>query len=372
MKRKWSKHRRNFRNPKSKPHHTLDGGGSDFKLQKLHATEFQSDYAVRLEDYYNHKYGQVVTPIAIAKTLAVISSDFKQNQKLWILNVAPSRHLKTQTTAEQQLIVQKSRLMYAGSDFTIHGLIRDYNSGRDIDGKCLLINDMTLLLASKAKQTRGRLIDALSELASEGRYIYSDFQHTYEVKARFSLIANITPHSFLVNRRQLLGNTFTERCLVLYHSLTDQEMSEANLKRETRNSMRIDRFKPAIHESDVHVSRQDTVRFDEYARRWRILAASSSSSSLFDMIKSAAVAHAILSSQREITNDQYRFLDMLEPHLQNQWETVKLRILQLAHEGRSIKDICNLLNQGYDSYRPYVSKAINEYRRMGVTSIKTD
>jgi hypothetical protein len=78
-------------------------------------------------------------------------------------------------------------------------------------------------------------------------------------------------------------------------------------------------------------------------------------------------------NQREITSDQYRFLDMLEPHLQNQWETVKLRILQLAHEGRSIRDICNILNQDYDKYRPYVSKVINEYRRMGVlTSTKTD
>jgi len=364
VKSKRTKHGRNFRNPNSKPHHTPTVGASELEVQKLHP--MSRKYALRLNEYYSRKFGQVVTPIALAKTLTVVSSSFTQNMPLWILNVAPSRHLKTQTTLDQQQIFPRSKLVYAGSDFTIHGLIRDYNSGRDIDRKCLLINDMTLLLGSKAKQTRGRLIDALSELASEGRYIYSDFQHTYEVKARFSLIANITPHSFLVNRRQLLGNTFTERCLVLYHSLTDQEMSEANLNRDARNMMRIQRFHSTIHESDVEVSSEDRVRFDEYARRWRLLAASSSSSSLFDMIKTLAVAHAILSSQTEITTQQYRFLDMLEPHLQNQWETVKLRILQLAHEGRSIKDICGIMNQDYETYRPYVSRVINEYRTIGV------
>ena len=59
-----------------------------------------------------------------------------------------------------------------------------------------------------------------------------DFQQNHEVKARFSLITNITPHSFLVNRRQLLGNKFIERCLVVYHALTEEEISEANLRSE--------------------------------------------------------------------------------------------------------------------------------------------
>lgn len=117
----------------------------------------------------------------------------------------------------------------------------------------------------------------------------------------------------------------------------------------------LDSFKQAIQEDDVRIAKADIVRFDEYAKRWRILGAYSSSSSLFDMIKSTAVAHAILSEHRHITGDEYRFLNMLEGHISSPFEPVKLRILQLAHQGRSIRDICIILGQDPKTYRPYVS-----------------
>ncbi len=340
--------------------------GSAFRSPKSLSNE---SYAQKLERYFNEKYGQTVTPIAILKTLAVISSTFKDNVKLWILHVAPSRQLKSRTSQELTKIFSKRKLVYAGSDFTIHGLIRDY--GNNLNNKCLLINDLTLLLASKATRTKARLIDALSELASEGHYIYSDSQRTLEMKAKFSLIANITPQSFLYNQRNLLDNTFANRCLKVYHELTEKEMTDANLNREKRNSLRIERFKQAVNEKDVKISREDTVRFDQYARRWRILGAYTSSSNLFDMIKSVAVAYAILSGHKEITNQEYRFLDILEPHIRSPIERVKLTILDLAYQGRSIRDICLILNRDYDRYRSYVSRVINEYRRKGVLPLQT-
>ena len=358
--------RGNFRNLKVKPHHSKVIRGTRSKLRKLHPAK--TNYADKLEVYYARKFGQTVTPIAILKTLAIISSTFKKHWKLWILNVAPSRHLKSQTTLEQMRIFPKNRIVYPGSDFTIHGLQRIYASGRKINDKCLIINDVTLLLASKAPRTKARLIDALSELASEGHYKYSDWKDTLEIKARFGLVANITPQSFLYNQKMLLGNTFTERCLVVHHGLTEEEMSEANLKRSQRASMRIEQFKPTVQEDDVKITREDEVRFDEYAKRWRILGAYSSSSQLFDIIKSVAVAYAILSGHRKITAAEYRFLDMLEPYLRNPLESVKLRILELAHQGKTIRDICEILHQDYDKYRPFVSRTINEYRKRGVLS----
>ncbi len=210
-----------------------------------------------------------------------------------------------------------------------------------------------------------RLIDALSELASEGHYKYSDWKDTFEIKARFSLIANITPQSFLYNQKMLLGNTFTERCIVAHHALTEEEMSEANLKRSQRASMKAERFKPTVDEACVEITGEDEVRFDEYAKRWRLLGAYSSSSSLFDMIKSVAVAYAILGGRRRITAAEYRYLDMLEPYMRNPLESVKLKILELAHQGRSTPEICEILNEDYETYRPFVSRTINEYRRSG-------
>jgi len=356
------KRRCNFRNPDVKPSTSRSRWGSGTALRKLQSP----DYALRLERYYNEKYGQTVTPIAILKTLAVISSAFKRNWKLWVLHVAPSRQLKSQTTNEQMNLFPKRRIEYLGSDFTIHGLIREREQGRKLDKKCILINDLTLLLESKANRTKARLVDAFAELASEGRYIYSDFRKRHEINASFSLIANTTPDSYLRNRKKLLGSTFTERCLVAYHQLTDQEMSEANLNRDQRTSMRIGPFRQTVQEEQVKIAKKDIVRFDEYARRWRILGAYSSSSALFDMIKSIAVAYAILSGHTRITRSEYRYLNMLGDHIRSPFESVKLRILELAHQGRSIRDICNILNKDYEKYRPFVSRTISEYQRKGV------
>lgn len=285
-----------------------------------------SNFAIRLEKYYRRKFGDTVSPIALLKSLAVISSGFKRNWKLWILNVAPSRHLKSLTTQEQAQIFSKDRLVEARSDFTIHSIHRKYEAGRKLNGKCLLINDMTLLLASKADRTRHRLIDALSELASEGIYEYSDFEKTLQIMARFSLVGNITWHSYLINKKDLLGNTFIERCLVVHHKLTEEEMTKGFLDRDRRNMLKPERFNAKVNEDDVKVSRHDMVRFSEYAKHWKNIGGYSSISQVGDMVKSVAVAYAILSGHRKITALEFRFLDVLAPYIGGSGESEGVKI----------------------------------------------
>ena len=85
-------------------------------------------------------------------------------------------------------------------------------------------------LRNEAERNKARLIDALPELGGEARHIYSDQEITFEFKVQFSLIANITPQSFLYNGNKVLGNTFTERCPVVHRALADEEKSEAELE----------------------------------------------------------------------------------------------------------------------------------------------
>lgn len=66
---------------------------------------------------------------------------------------------------------------------------------------------------------------------------------------------------------------------MVYHVLTDEEMSEANLNRDQREAMTVERFTTCTIEEHVKVTREDLVRFDEYAKRWRLLGSYSSSSS---------------------------------------------------------------------------------------------
>ncbi|MBS7631682.1 hypothetical protein KEJ47_08995 [Candidatus Bathyarchaeota archaeon] len=351
---------------KNKPAEPKDSDASRNYVHRFqhHNRVLESSYIVTLENYYNKKYGQIVSPIAILKTCAVVSSQFKDNVRLWILNVAPSGQLKSHTSDEQENIFSKDRLIYAGSDFTIHSIEREFHG--NLDKKCVLVNDFALLLSSKAERTRQRLVNALAELYSEGVYIYSDFQKTLTIKGKFSLIANITPHMLNRNRNDLLGNTFLDRCLTVYYKLTNKEMSEGNLQREERNKLKIGKFKQKLHEKDITISKEDIVRFDEYAKRWRVLGGYATTSRLFDMIKSAAIAYAILLDHKSIGEDEYSFLNVIEHYVRSPFEPSKTQIIQLADQGRSIKDICLIMNQDYKTFRPYVSRVLKEARLRGV------
>lgn len=343
------------------------------KVTELHTlrnsrvlTSVTRNYAFRLEKFYRRKFGDTVTPVALLKTLAIISSSFRKNWKLFALNVAPSRHLKSLTSLIQKEIFSKDRLVYVGSDFTIHGMAREYDSGKKLDGKCLINNDMTLLLASKAFRTKARLIGGLAELGSEGEYHYSDFDASRKITARFSLIANITPHSYAVNHEDLLENTFVNRCLVAYHCLRDAEMTDGFLDRGKRDTLKIERFHAKLREDNVKVSRRDMVQFVGYAKNWRNIGGYSSISQVGDMVKSVAVAYAILSGHRKMTKAEFRYLDLLTPYLRNPAEAVKLRISQLHREGKTVKEICEILNQTYSKYKAFVYRTIAEYREKGI------
>jgi len=339
-----------------------------YKPQSGLGSPSSHSYAQQLEARYTQKYGQIVTPIAILKTLSVISSTFKENVIIWIITVAPSRQLKSKTSEIQKVIFKKNKLIYAGSDFTIHNLKKEYDS--KLNRKTLFINDLTLLFTTKETRAKSRLIDGLGELASEGLYRYGDFDKTFYIKGWFSLIANITPSSYLRNKATLLDNTFTQRCVVVYYELTDQEMSRANLERKKRNQIQFEKFKQTLNENDVEITKEDDIRFDEYAKRWRILGAYSSSSQTFDMIKSIAIAYAILSNHTKIGSDEYRYLNMLEPYIKSPFESIKLTILELTYQGRSVHDICLMLNRDYKKYHPFVERTIKEYRMKGVLPIK--
>jgi hypothetical protein len=314
----------------------------------------------QIQTHFKGKFGPTVAPIALLKTLAVISAGFKENVKLWVINVAPSRHLKSQTSLEQEKIFRKSKLAYTGSDFTIHSIAREYNSGRDLNGKCLQINDLTLLLASKASRTKSRLIDALSELASEGKYVYGDFQHQVVIQARFSLTANITPQSYERNWRDLLANTFIERCLVVFHELPDEEMSKACLELDKRKAMKPIRFTTQLTEKDVKVTKKDLVRLRSYAKQWRIWGGYSSISQVFVMAKSVVVAYAILAGHNKIGETEYRFLNTLGPYLQNPHKRVRAKILELAKQERSVNEICEAVGKDYETYKAYVYRVLKE------------
>ena len=171
------------------------------------------------------------------------------------------------------------------------------------------------------------------------------------------------------NQKLLLGNTFTERCLVVYHKLSEYEMEDANLNRTTKNSLTIEKFQnkiPKLHDTDVEVTREDVRKFNEIAKRWRILGAYTSSSSVFDMIKSTAIAYAILCKHNSIGKPEYKFLDSLEPHICTSFEESKHQILVLYTRGFNQREICEQMGKDPEKYQGFVSRTLAYYRLSGV------
>jgi hypothetical protein len=117
-----------------------------------------------------------ITRLLLLKACAVVSNQLEY-PRLNVWCVAPSRQYKSLTSIEIQHMFPSSYWIDVGSDFTIHGLYTAY--GSDVDGKTLMVNDATVLFASKAARTQQRLLGALAELLSDECYTYADFRHRW-------------------------------------------------------------------------------------------------------------------------------------------------------------------------------------------------
>jgi hypothetical protein len=326
----------------------------------------QSKNSRLLWKYFNEKYGQVISPVALLKCLSVVSVLNKDKaSRVNVICVAPSRQFKTQTSFELMKIFPKSRLLYLGSDFTIHSIYEDYAKRNKANKKCWLINDATLLFASKASRTKARLIDALSELMTEGQYIYGERQESFTIKADVSIVMNMTLNSFCVYEKNLLKNTFLERAFTVFYRLTEEEENMFSREREERVKM-----KPL----KLRLTSAKTVSVDEYTDRIIELARRYSALSLtqymgcFDRISALIKTHAMLNNRSYVAKDDFQLIEMLFSgrYFVNPMAPNVPRIVELAKLKYSYKDICLLLNQSPETYRPYVTKVINRAKRDGL------
>ena len=323
----------------------------------------ESPNTKRVIDYYYEKYGQMVTPVGLVKSLSVVSLKVKNCFPLNIISVAPSGHFKSRLSIELFEIFGKKSLVNFGSDFTIHSLARDYDKGLKIDNKCCLINDLTLLLSSKSKKTKERLINGLAELLSEGSYAYSDFSKGFTLKALISIIGNITLESYTKYNRELIESTFGERCLTVFHQLNEQEERSFNLNKQKRISMEFGdklKFKGGLVKYDHEIN-----RLNEIAMKWKILSLSPSGTRTFDRVISVITSNALLNGRNKVIDEDFIVLDLLEGHLKNPM-IPHLNIIQLAMQGLSQNEICVRLGRDPIKYQPYISKIIREYKVKGV------
>jgi hypothetical protein len=309
-------------------------------------------------EFFNTKYGQIVAPIGVLKPCAVVSNQLEY-PRLNVWCVAPTRQYKTQTSNETLRLFSEEYIIDVGSDFTIHGLHRDF--GDNVDGKTFAVNDGTVLFASKSARTKERLVGAFAELLSDEKYTYKDFNHQWTISGKCTAIVNQTTESFNNYKDRLLGLTLLERFFTAHYRLTLAEQRESRASRlknfhlkekveiRPRTIKNLGKFKDIIR---------------EYAMDYSALSLRSYNGCR-DTVTALLKSHAILNDRNRIVLDDVYFVRMMRDYLIDPFAPNDHRIIECLRQSRSYRDICLLLDKK-DSYKAYISKVARKAKERGL------
>jgi hypothetical protein len=323
--------------------------------------------STELYELYSKKYSPSIAVMIIAKTCAVASLKVKNKDvlPLCVLDIGPSGHFKSRSSLALEDIFSKKNVLYLGSDFTIHSLMTEYGK-EELENRCILVNDFTLLLRAKTKKSaKDRLLMGLAELMSEGRYIYSERGQKMELNARISLVGNMTLEDYEDNEALLQGSTLSERLLVVYCHVSEKEQ-EAFVKEEKERFGLKPTSKIKIKPIEIKLSQEDIQRITTIAKEWKAFIMSPSLPRVFDKIKALVCSHALLNGRDYLCDDEWKFLDLLRPHIMNPVKKGKdFEIVRLYMQSMKVKDIAKELGYSPNSLK-VVYNVIERYKKRGV------
>jgi hypothetical protein len=325
----------------------------------------ESPVSESLLEYFNRKFPETIAPIALFKALPIVSCKLPR-PRLSILDVAPPRQMKTYTSNVLLKIFSEEFYLNLRSDFTMNSLKR-YKK-EIAENRCWLINDGTTLLASKAQRTKDRLVGGFSEMLADSIYTYQDFNSKFVLKGWTTQVMNITAESFLNYKDRLLGLTFLERAVTLYHCLTQQDM--AAWVAQQRESQTI-KYGRKITVADIELKVNDIpMRYIGFIQEQAQEISYQSLKGFIacqDLIKGLLKAHASLNQRCEICDDDLMLLDMIKPYLTNPFSPYEGQIVKLRAQGLSYNKIQEAI--GKKNYRRQIQKVIQKAQIRGILPV---
>lgn len=326
---------------------------------------------------YNHveaKYKLGV--IGIIKAIAVSSITLKSIEPLNFLIIAPSRQYKSQTSTEIKKALETKNYIDIGSDFTINSMLTldEGKNHKFFNNKTLFVNDLTLLLASKNKQAKDRLINGLAEVLSDGVYVYSERQFAdLELKARMNLIGNVTLESFIHNQKTFFENTFGERFIRIFYKLTKEQQLELAKTRDERkkidwkktNTGSYDKIKLDTQIKTVSMSKEIKDIIIEKTKGWTIFTQTTNIDDLYNKMVSIVKSYVKLNNDSVVKKEDLYILDVILPYLK--MEDMRKYDIQIMYlQGKTQTEIIEHFNYTSDSVKSWVSRCIKELVHRGV------
>lgn len=322
-------------------------------------------------EYFSKRIGQIMGPIGVAKSCAVLSSQLPP-PRLGLFVVAPTRQFKSFSSVLVKDYMPRKFYVDLGSDFTVHGL--KYQYGDKLDKKCLMINDATLLFRTKSKRGKDRLINALAELKSDGFYRYAERTGHFEMNAEISIIMNMTSEAYMQDKDALLGSTFLERFLTLFYSMPMVEqreyLSEEKQKKMVKKLRKIRGFftkKPKKNGFFLENFGKFHQILIEIAKDFSALSLKSFIGT-YDQLVALVHAHASLNRRDYMCQDDIDFVKSLESYVNDFTAPNQGKIVQLSQNGHSQRDICLILGMNPERYKPYVSRVLKKAKLRGLTN----
>jgi hypothetical protein len=233
-------------------------------------------------------------------------------------------------------------------------------------GVCLFANDVTAWLSSKAQRIKDRAIGGLSELMSDGKYIYQDFRQILELIGSVTMVLNITSEAFQNNKDRLFGSTFSERLLTVHYVMTKKEKEEWVQKEETAKNIQ---FGKVITVNDIATKVEippDYLMFIKHLAMEFSYDSLNSPISCQDLIKAIMRAHAALNKRSQVCVDDLVLITRIQPYLTNPFSPYDGKIVRLRAQGLSIDEICKAIGKG--NYRQHVQRVIEKAKLRGILS----
>jgi hypothetical protein len=278
------------------------------------------------------------------------------------MHVAPSRALKSFTSFELMSVFSKEFWIDLRSDFTINSL-RRYKSLLPL-GTTFLVNDATLLLASKVQRFKDRIINAFAELLSDGKYVYQNFKEKFTLEGLVTTIWNITLEAYQNYHNRLFSLTFAQRLLTVFCVPTKTEREAWVEKEEIAKKMHFHRkitganiaHKVKIPSKYLPIIRLIAQEFS-YLTFNSIIACQ-------DLIKGLLRAHASLNKRSEVCMDDVKVVLMVRPYLVNPQSPHEGLIVKYRAQGLSVRDIAKKI--GKVNYNQQIQRVIKKAELRGV------
>jgi hypothetical protein len=300
----------------------------------------------RILAYGGLRLGQFLSPVVHTKVLAIHSAE-SPYPRLPVIHEARSREFKSKTLELAEQMFDKDMYIWLSGDTTINALENEF--GVDLDGKCIDIDEGSLLFTAMHKRSSNRWLTCVSHLYSEERYKFGIERDSFVLKGRISLVINIPTPQFYKHKNELFDVTLADRAFILHSWLKSEEHRRCKERFERTAKLDSGVYITERYNRTIRNLNEYKDELWSYAKDYGILAVRSPAE-CYDIVIAIASENARINQRNYLTEDDINLVRMLRSYNVDPQVPDEPRVIGFLKEGRTYKDVCHLLGKSQSYY----------------------